>query len=71
MRVALTLGAEDLCQVTGSDRYDLHADPRVVERIEAARTHPPLRALLANLNSHDSLFATFACKVWTLTEKVL
>lgn len=68
MRVALTLDATDVCQATGTDRYDLHMAPAMVERIEPARNHPPLRTLLANLNAHNSLFATFACKVWTSAE---
>jgi hypothetical protein len=68
MRVALILDAADVCQATGADRYDLHMTPAMIERIQPARNHLPLRTLLANLNAHDSLFATFACKVWTSSE---
>ena len=68
MRVVLTLDAADLCQITGTDRYDLHTAPQGIDRLQAARTYPPLRNLLTNLNAHDSLFATFASKVWTSSE---
>jgi hypothetical protein len=68
MRVALTLDAVDVCQATGADRYDLHMTPAMIERIEPARSRLPLRTFLANLNAHNSLFATFACKVWSSSE---
>jgi len=68
MRVVLTLDVAEVCQATGTDRYDLHLAPAMVERIEPARNHLPLRTLLANLNAHSSLFATFGCKVWTSSE---
>ena len=68
MRVALTLDTADVCQATGTDRYDLHLTPAMIERIEPARNHLPLRTLLANINAQNSLFATFACKVWSATE---
>ena len=68
MRVALTLNVADVCQATGTDRYDLHMAPAMIERIEPARNHLPLRTFLANVNAHNSLFATFACKVWTSSE---
>jgi len=68
MRVALTLHVADVCQATGTDRYDLHMAPGMVERIAPARDHLPLRTLLANLNAHNSLFATFGCKAWASSE---
>jgi hypothetical protein len=68
MRVALILDTADVCQATGADRYDLHMTPAMIERIQPARNHLPLRTLLTNLNAQNSLFATFACKVWLSSE---
>jgi hypothetical protein len=53
--------------VTGTDRFNLHADPVAVERIAAAREHAPLRSFLANVNASGSIFATIACKIWSAT----
>jgi hypothetical protein len=54
--------------VMGADRFNLHADPGAIERIAAAREHAPLRSFLANVNASGSVFATFACKIWSSTE---
>lgn len=49
----------------GPDRayFDLRDDPRSIARIEAARQHAPLRALLVAVNGEDSAFATVRCRV--------
>jgi hypothetical protein len=54
--------------VTGTDRFNLHADPQGIERIAVAREHAPLRSFLANVNASGSIFATLACKIWSATE---
>lgn len=65
MRVVVTNDSGQGCTVAGPERLDLRQDPRAIERIDAAREHPALRALLLNLNSEESPFWTFGCKVWT------
>ncbi len=46
-------------------RYlDLCETPKAIEKIPAARRHPPLRSFLAAINSGDSLFITLRSKAW-------
>jgi len=44
--------------------FDLREDTKLIERLEVARQHPPLRNFLTAMNSADSLFATARCKTW-------
>ena len=44
--------------------FDLREDTKLIERLEVARRHPPLRNFLTAMNSADSLFATARCKTW-------
>lgn len=64
MRVTVTNDSGRDCSFVGPERVDLREKPGGIEHIEAARRHPTLRGLLLNLNSDESPFATFGCKVW-------
>jgi hypothetical protein len=64
MRVIVINDGGPGCTFDGPERLNLRAEPDAIERIDAARKHPALRALLLNLNSDESPFATFGCKVW-------
>jgi hypothetical protein len=68
MRVAVEFDSGGSNTVFGADRYDLRSDPQALERIEPARCHAPLRALLTHLNSEGSPFQTFGCKAWSVEE---
>jgi len=69
MRVTVALDPAEPRVAAGTQRYDLRADPRAIERIEAARAWPALRRFLANLNSEESLFATIGSRVWSAQEE--
>ena len=47
---------------------DLREDPAAIEEIEPARLYRPLRGLLAELNSAESMFASVGCRTWTKDE---
>lgn len=64
MRVTVTNDSGKGCPVAGPERLDLREEPARIDRIEAARRYPAFRGLLLNLNSDESPFATFGCKVW-------
>jgi hypothetical protein len=65
MRVIVTDDSGQGCSVAGPERLDLCEEPAGIDRIDAARRYPAFRGLLLNLNSDESPFATFGCKVWT------
>ena len=65
MRVIVTDDSGQGCSVAGPERLDLREEPAGIDRIDAARRYPAFRGLLLNLNSDESPFATFGCKVWT------
>lgn len=65
MRVIVTKDSGHGCSVAGPERLDLRVEPAGIDRIDAARRYPTFRGLLLNLNSDESPFATFGCKVWT------
>jgi len=65
MRVTVKVDSEGYCVVGGSDQYDLRTRPQDIEQIEPARRYPALRNFLAYVNSGESLFITFGCKVWS------
>jgi hypothetical protein len=65
MRVIVTNDSGQGCSVAGPERLDLREEPAGIDRIDAARRYPAFRGLLLNLNSDESPFATFGCKVWT------
>jgi hypothetical protein len=58
----------DVSATTGAERFDLHADPGAIARIEAAREHAALANFLALVNANESIFATIGCKRWDSTE---
>jgi hypothetical protein len=64
MRVIVTDDSGQACSVGGPERLDLREKPAGIEHIDAARRYPTFRGLLLNLNSDESPFATFGCKVW-------
>src|ERR1700730_8523557 len=64
MRVSVTNDSGQACSVGGPERLDLREEPTGIEHIDAARRYPTFRGLLLNLNSDESPFATFGCKVW-------
>lgn len=43
---------------------DLRENAKAIDRLEAARQHPPLRSLLMAVNSGDSIFSTARSKTW-------
>ena len=65
MRVIVTSDSGQGCSVAGPERLDLREEPAGIDRIDAARRYPAFRGLLLNLNSDESPFTTFGCKVWT------
>ena len=65
MRVIVTDDSGQGCSVGGPERLDLREEPAGIDRIDAARRYPAFRGLLLNLNSDESPFTTFGCKVWT------
>ena len=65
MRVIVKDDSGQGCSVAGPERLDLREEPAGIDRIDAARSYPAFRGLLLNLNSDESPFATFGCKVWT------
>ncbi len=64
MRVSVTKDSGQACSVAGPERLDLREEPTGIKHIDAARRYPAFRGLLLNLNSDESPFATFGCKVW-------
>src|ERR1043166_6251636 len=68
MRVEVDLNPSELCSARDSDHFDLHANPKAIERVETAQRYPALRSVLVNLNSSDSIFSTFASKTWSRPE---
>jgi hypothetical protein len=68
MRVEVDLNPSESCSVRDPDHFDLHANPKAIDLVETAQRFPALRSVLANLNSSDSIFSTFASKTWSRTE---
>ena len=64
MRVSVTNDSGQACSVSGPERLDLREKPAGIEHIDAARRYATFRGLLLNLNSDESPFTTFGCKVW-------
>lgn len=68
MRVSVNFDPSGSPSVNAAAWFDLAAEPAALERIEAARLYPPLRSLLANLNSAESPLWTCGSKVWSSGE---
>jgi hypothetical protein len=64
MRVSVTRDSGQACSVAGPERLDLREEPAGIKHVDAARRYPTFRGLLLNLNSDESPFTTFGCKVW-------
>ena len=68
MHVEINVDSSLSRSVRGEDRYNLSAAPDAIEKIAEAQLYPPWRTFLTNLNAKDSLFSTFASKIWTTHE---
>jgi len=68
MHVEISEEASPSRSVRDEDHYNLSIDAGAMEKIAPARIHAPLRNLLTHLNAKDSLFSTFASKVWNTSD---